>query len=233
MGQRDKLPIQNFIEQARRSFMIRVRAAVGLRNNFVDDSQIPQVFRRNLHRCGCRFCFCGVAPHNRSAALRRNDRIEAVFEDVHFVTDSNRQRSARAALAGYGNNDRHRQSRHFAQIPCNGFALPALFRIDAGIRALRIHKAKDRPAELCRELHHAQSFPVTFRLRLAEIPRQALLGIAALLVTNHRHGTPVIFREPRNNGFVVREAAIPVQFHEICEEIIHIVQRVRPLLVPC
>ena len=95
-----------------------------------------------------------------------------------------------------------------------------------------VHKAEHRPAELCRELHHAQSFPVAFRLRLPEIAREPLLGVASFLVPDHRDGPPVVFGKTGDNGLVVGVPAVAMQLHEIREQEIHVVQCVGPLLVP-
>src|SRR5438105_136362 len=209
-----------------------MRTSVRFGNDFVHNAQLAQIFRRNLHRRGRGFRFRRVAPNDGCATLRRNDGIEAILEDVHFVADGNGQGSARAPFPRHRNEDGHGQPRHFPQVPCDGFALTAFFRIDAGIGALRIHKAENRPAELGRELHYAQRFPVSFRFGLAEVARQALLGVASLLMADDRHGPAVILRKARNDGFVVGEAAVAVQFHEIRKKIIDVVQRVRPLLVP-
>src|ERR1700682_2297805 len=46
--QRRQLPVQHFIQESRRPFMIGVRAAFRLRHDFVNDSQLFQIFRRDL-----------------------------------------------------------------------------------------------------------------------------------------------------------------------------------------
>src|SRR5213080_210805 len=202
------------------------------RNNFVHDSQVFQILRGNFHGRRGGFRLRRIAPNNRGATFRRNHRVEAVFEDVHFVADGNRQRATRAAFARYGHDDRHGQPRHFAQIPGDRFALPAFFRIDPRVRALCVDEAENRPRELRRELHYAQGFAITLRLRLAKVSREPLLGVASFLMADHRHGPTMVFRKPSNNGLIVGEAAIAMQLHEVGEKIIDKVQRIRTLLVP-
>src|SRR4029077_14301949 len=120
------------------------------------------------------------------------------------------QRPARAPFTRDRNDDRNWQPGHLPQIACDRFALAALFRVNAGIRALRIDKREDGAAELRRELHHPQRLAIAFRLRLPEIPNKPLLGIAALLVANDGHWSSAILRQARNDGLVVRVPTVAV-----------------------
>src|SRR5713101_2334221 len=230
--QRHQLPVQHFVQEPRRRFVVHMRAAFRLGNDLIHNPQLFQILCRNFHgyRCGLRFR--RVAPDDRSATFRRNHRIETIFQNVDAISHRNRQRSSRAPFPGHRHDHRHRQPRHLAQVPRDRFALPALFRVDSRIRARRIDQRNNGPAELRRELHHAQCLPVAFRLRLAKIPDQPLLRVAPLLMADDRHRTPVEFSQPRNNGFVVGVAAVPVQFNKVREKQIDKVQRVRSLLVP-
>src|SRR4029077_4054855 len=80
--------------------------------------------------------------------------------------------------------------------------------------------------------HHPQRFAIALRLRLAEIAHQSLLGVAAFLVTHHRHRPTVKFGQPRDDGFVVAVSAIAVQLDKIGEQQSDKIQRVRPLRMP-
>src|SRR5882724_9841405 len=230
--QRNQLSVQHFLQKPRRRFVVHMRSAFRLANDLIDDAQLFQILRRNFHGCRCGLCFRRVAPDDRSAPFRRNHRIETIFQNVDAISHRNRQRPSRTAFPGHRHDHRYRQPRHLAQVPRDRFALSAFFRVNSRIRARRINKRENRPAELRRKLHHAQRFPVAFRLRLAKIPNQPLFRVASLLMADDRHRTPVKLSQPRNNGFVVRVAAVPVQFNKICEKQIDKVQRVRPLLVP-
>ena len=135
--------------------MIGVRAAFRLRHDFVNDAQLFQIFRRNLHGRGGGFRFRRIAPDDRSAPLRRNHRIETVFQNVNTIADGNGQGPARAALARHRDDHRHSQPRHLSKISRDRFALSAFFRIDPRVRPGRIDQRKNRPPKLRRELHHA------------------------------------------------------------------------------
>src|SRR5229473_7825576 len=131
--QRHQLPVQYFIQKPRRRFMVGMRAAFRLRHDFVNDAQLLQILRRNLHGGGRGFRFRRIAPDDRSAPLRRNHRIKTVLQNVDAIADRNRQRPARAALPRNRDDHRHPQPRHLAKIPRNRFALAALFRIDSRV----------------------------------------------------------------------------------------------------
>src|SRR6266850_1096534 len=227
-----QLPVQHFVQEPRRRFVVRMRAAFRLTNDFIHNPQLFQILGRNFHGCCCGLCFRRVPPDDRSAPFRRNHRIETIFQNVDAISDRNRQRSSRSAFPGHRHDHRHRKPRHLAQVPRDRLALPALFRVNSGIRARRIDQRNNWAAELRRDLHHAQRLPVAFWFWLAKIPDQALFRVAPLLMADDRHRAPVEFSQAGNNGFVVSVAAVPVQFDKICEEQIDKVQRVRPLLVP-
>src|SRR6267142_710466 len=230
--QRNQLSVQHFLEEPRRRFVVHMRSAFRLANDLIDDAQLFQILRRNFHGCRRGLCFRRVAPDDRSAPFRRNHRIETIFQNVDAISHRNRQRPSRTAFPGHRHDHRHRQPRHLAQVPRDRLALPAFFRVNSRIRARCIDQCNNRPAELRRKLHHAQRFPVAFRLWLAKIPDQPLFRVASLLMTDDRHRTPVKLSQPRDNGLVVCVAAVPVQFNKVCEKQIDKVQRVRPLLVP-
>ena len=60
-------------EQLGRSIRIGVRPAVWLRNNGVNTTELFQIRRSDAKSLGGKLFFRGIAPHDRSASLRRND----------------------------------------------------------------------------------------------------------------------------------------------------------------
>src|SRR6266480_2575390 len=96
--------------------MVGVRAAFRLRNDLVHNPQLFQIFRRDLHGRGGGFRFRRIAPDDRSAPLRRNHRIETVFQNVDTIADGNGQGPARAPLARHRDDHRHSQPRHLSKI---------------------------------------------------------------------------------------------------------------------
>jgi hypothetical protein len=53
---------------------------------------------------------------------------------------------------------------------------------------------------------------------MPKLRRIALLGVAALLVADHHAGLPVEARQPADDGLVVGERPVAVQFLEVGEE---------------
>src|SRR5713101_1950905 len=168
--QRQQLPVQHFIQEPRRPFKVRVRAAFRLLHDFVHNAQLFQVLRRDLHGRRRSFRFRRIAPDDRSAPLRRNHRVKAVLQTADAIADCNGQRPARPALPRHRDDYRHRQPRHLAKISRDRFALYAFLRLDPRVCPRRIDKRKNGPPKFRRQLHDAQRFPITLRFGLPEVP---------------------------------------------------------------
>ncbi len=212
--------------------MVAVRPAFRLAHNLVHNAKLLQILRGDFHRFRRGFRLRGIAPHNRCASFRRNHRIKTILQNIHAVAHRHGERAARSTFARHRYDDRNGQPRHFAQISRNRFTLAAFLRVNSRVCAGSINERQHRAMVLRRELHHAQRLPITLRLRLAKIANHALFCVASLLVTDHRDGASVEFRQPRDDCFVVSEGAVAVQLHKIREQVLHKIQQVRPLLMP-
>src|SRR5262249_31975468 len=95
--------------------------------------------------------------------------------------------------------------------------LAALFRVNAGIGALRIDEHKNRTAEFRGEIHCAQSLAIALRLRLAKVAADALLGVASLLAADDEHGLAVKTRHAGDESRVIREATVAMDFAKVFE----------------
>ena len=98
-----------------------------------------------------------------------------------------------------------------------------------GIGARRVDEREDRQAEFLGETHQALGLAIAFRTRHAEVAQRALLRVAALLMADHHAGLAVETREAADDRQVVRIVAVAVQFVEIGEQLVHVVERVRAL----
>src|SRR6266849_2392634 len=99
----------------------------------------------------------------------------------------------------------------FAQVASDGFALAALFGVNAGIGARGVNESKNRAAEFCGEFHDAERFAVAFGLRLAEIAVDALLGVASFLVADDSYGASAKLCQAGDQRFIVTKAAVTVE----------------------
>jgi hypothetical protein len=77
--------------------------------------------------------------------------------------------------------------------------------------------------------HQPQRLAVALGPRHAEIAVDLFLGVAPLLVANDHHRLAVEARQPADDGMVVGKGAIAVQFLEIGEDVLDVVERVGPL----
>ena len=135
----------------------------------------------------------------------------------------------RAPLAGHQGNDRDPQPRHLVQVRGDGFGLAPFLGTDAGIGAGSIDQGDHRPAEALGLLHQAQRLAVAFRVGHAEVAPDVLLDIAPLLVPQDGHRDGIEEADAADDGRVVGEAAIAVQFHEVAHQIFDEITAGRPL----
>src|SRR4051812_27655615 len=122
--------------------VIKMRAAGGFRNDFINYAEFDHVFCRDTQRLRGEVALAGVAPHDRSTALRRDHRVDAVLEHEDTVSNRNGERSAGTTFAGNGRDDRNLQSCHFAQIARDRFGLSTLFSAESGICAWGVNESE-------------------------------------------------------------------------------------------
>ena len=84
-------------------------------------------------------------PQDRRAALRADDRVDRVLEGDDDVADGDRERPARAALAGDDRHDRRPQAAHQPDRAGDRLGDAALLRFGAGMGA-RARRRTSRPA---------------------------------------------------------------------------------------
>ena len=117
----------------------------------------------------------------------------------------------RAALADDSRNGWHPQVHHFTQVDRDGFGNVAFFRANARISAGRIDERNHRQIKFLAELHQAQRFAITFRMRAPEIAHHIFLGVAALLIRDHDATLLPQHRNPAWHGLVVAKQTVAVQ----------------------
>ena len=154
-----------------------------------------------------------------------------MLQHVHPVPDRDGQGPPAAPFARHRDDDRRAQARHLAQVPGDGLGLAALLGVEAGVGARRVHQGEDGTAELRGDLHHAHRLAVALGLGHPEVAADLLLGVAPLLVADHHAGLAVEARQAADDGGVIGEMAIAVQFLELGEDLGAIVQGLRALRV--
>jgi hypothetical protein len=206
-----------------------VRAAQRFRDDLVHQTEALEIGGGDLHGRGRLFRASGVAPEDGRAPFGSDDGIDRVLQHVHAVADGHGQRAPAAALARHVHDDRRGQAGHLAQVVGDGLRLATLLRVQAGIGARRVHEGDDRAAELGRELHDPERLAVALRLRHPEVPVDLLLGVAALLMSDHGHRAVLVAGEARDQGRIVTEAPVAVQLREVREQRADVVERVRAI----
>ena len=107
MFQVGQLLADGFAHIVHHGFVIAVGAAQGLGDDLVDQLEALQSLGRDAEGlCGIGGFFGGF-PQNGSAAFGRNHGIGGVLQHVHGIAHGNGQRTAGAAFANYGADNRH------------------------------------------------------------------------------------------------------------------------------
>ena len=83
--------------------------------------------------------------------------------------------------------------------------------------------------EFLRQLHDAECLAVPFRAGHSEIPSDLLLDVPSFLMPHHRHGHSLIRGEAPHDGRVVSKLPISMDFHQVSEEHLDVIQCVRAL----
>ena len=93
----------------------------------------------------------------------------------------------------------------------------------------RIDEGHDRQRKFFRQLHQAQGLAVALRTRHAKVAVNLFLGITPLLVPDHHHRLAIEPRQTANDGMVVSIGPVTVQFLEVSENMLRVIQRIRTL----
>ena len=206
-------------------------AAQRFRNDFIDEPQFqkaaggkPQSVRggRGLFR---------RLPENGSTSFGTDDRIGGVLQHQNDVGNRNRQSAARAPFPDHGRDDGDVQFAHFENVAADGFGLVAFFSADTGIGPRGIHERQNRNPELFRELHKTQGLAVPFGTTHAEVAAGAFPGVAPLLVSDHHDGVFPEAAESPDDGLIVCELTVAVQFMKVVDARFDVVHRVRAVRV--
>ena len=196
-----------------------------LGNHLINQPQGMQGVRRHSHGSRGLLGVTSLLPENRGTAFWRDHRVHAVLQHGHVIADPNGQRAAGASLTDDRAQDRRTQLAHLKQIAGNRFALIALLRSDARVRPRRIDEGQDRQRKLFRHLHQAQGLAVALWAGHAEVSTHFFLGIAALLMTDHHYRAPFKAGQPADQGLVIAEVPIPMEFGELGKQMADVEER--------
>src|SRR5271165_7263393 len=97
----------------------------------------------------------------------------------------------------------------------DGFGLSPLFGAKARISADHVNQRDERAVPLLSELHKTQRLAIALGIRLTEVAINALLGVAALLRTEHGDFASVEAGHAANHRRVVGKAAVTVNLADI------------------
>ncbi|OPZ63735.1 MAG: hypothetical protein BWY83_03344 [bacterium ADurb.Bin478] len=119
--------------------------------------------------------------------------------------------------------------RHLKEVARNGFRLAALLSADARIRARRVDQTDHRPFKPGSQFHQPQRFAIALRMRHAKVTTELFLGLARFLMADHHHRLLLQTADAGDDGRVITEETVAVQFNEIGDHRLDVIQRVRPV----
>ena len=125
-----------------------------------------------------------------------------------------------------------RRFRHRREACANRFALPALFGADAGIRARCVDERQDRQAKAIGELVEPARFAIPFGLRLSKVTCRFLFRRAPFLMPDDDDAASVEARQTADDRRIIGKSPIAVQLLPIGEQMLDIIERVRPIRMP-
>lgn len=96
-----------------------------------------------------------------------------------------------------------------------------------------IDKRDDRASKFFGDFHDAQGLAVAFRFWHTEVPILPLLGVSTLLMTDQAYRDCSQSTKTGHDGSVISKLPIPMDFNEIRAKLLHVIQEVRTLRMPC
>ena len=118
---------------------------------------------------------------------------------------------------------------HREQVSGNGPGLAAFLGSDARIGSRRIDKRDDRAFEFLGQLHQPQGFSIAFRIGHAEISFDPLLEALSFFMTDDANGPAAERGKSADDGLIVSEGSVAVEFEKVVAHVLHIVQDRRAL----
>src|SRR5215471_7142966 len=224
--------VQAGIEQVGGGFVIAMSSALGLRDDVINASQFAQVRGRNAHSFGSEFLLRGIPPHNGGAAFGRDHGIDRVLHHQDAVRHSDRQRSSTSTYSNDRSDDGYFQPRHLAQIVGDRLRLTALFGLYTRVGAVSVDQRKNRTPKLLRNLHHADRLAVSLGVRRSKITEDPLFHVAALLRAYDQNFFTVESGHAADNRRIVPKAAVSMNFAEIGEYPLDVIECLRTLRMP-
>ena len=197
-----------------------MRPAKRFRNEGVDHPEILHVGRGNPQRLGSLLGMVAAAPQDRGASLRRNHRIDGMFEHDDAVAGRQCDGTARPPLADDAGHHRGRQAQAGTDGSGDGLGLATFLGAAPRIGAGRIDKAQHRQPEPPGKLHQARRLAVSLGPRHAEIAFDAFLGAASLFRAHDHHGLATEARHATDHGVILGIVAIASQWREILEQLV-------------
>ncbi len=206
---------------------VAVGGAEGFLDDFVDDADLLEVFAGEFEGLGGIGGIFAALPQNAAAPFGRDDGVPGVLHHGEAVAHADAQGAAGAAFADDDADDGDFEAGHFAEVDGDGFGDAAFFGADAGVGAGGIDEGDDGEVEFFGELHFGEGLAVAFGVGAAEVAGDFFLGVAALVVADEHDLVAADAADAGDDGFVIAEGAVAVEFVEVFDDHVDVVAGLR------
>ena len=200
---------------------VAVCAAEGFGDDVIDDAVLEVVACGEAKLLGGGGGGIGVGvcfPEDGDAVFGADDGVPSVLHHSDAVADAEPERAAGAALADDAADDGHAEPGHLPEVDGDGFGDAAFFGADAGESATGVDEGDDGDVEFFGEFHFGEGFAVAFGVGAAEVGGDFFGGVTAFVVADDHALVRADATEAGDDGFVVAEAAVAVEFAELLGE---------------
>ncbi len=137
-----------------------------------------------------------------------------------------------SVMIGRPNLSARREQHHLASIDGDGLGNVPFLSADARISARRVDEGDDGQTALVGQAHQPKRLPIALRVRRTEIAQDIFLCLAPFLRPDDHHLVVIQPRESADHGPIIGKKPVAVQFGEVAERHLQIVQRVGAFGMP-
>jgi len=173
--------------------------------------------------------FVGLFPEDGGASFWRDDRVPGVLEHGDAVGDGDAECAAGAAFADDDAEDGDFEAGHFSEVDGDGFGLASFLGAESWVGAWGVDEGDDGEAEFFGFFHFGECFSVSFGVCAAEVAGEFFFGGFAFLVANDEAFAVADSSEAGDEGGVVGEGAVAMEFAEVSADVFDVVSGLGPV----
>lgn len=213
---------------------VAVVSAEGFGDDVIDHVELLEMLAGELEAFGQLGGAFVAFEQDGGAGFRADDAVPGVLEHGDAVGHTDAECATGTAFTDDDGDDLGFQPAHFEEVSGDGFSLAAFFGTDTGGCAGGVDEADDGEVEFLGQFHAAEGFAIAFGLGETEVAFDAFGGVSAFVVTDEHDFVFTDAGHAADNGLVVTEAAVAMNFAEFLTRAdgFEIIAEQRPLGMP-